>query len=133
MQSLTFETVNDALVAVVPELREQYQKELQWWKGERPGPYNIFGYVLNPVLTSLLKGERNDEDTLYRIFRFFEEMATSDNPEVVNLLQVEELETLVAETSLAAAAWKYMGPATKALARETAKIWHWERNLPEGT
>lgn len=119
----------EALRAAFPELREAYGKELDFWGGEEPGQYNVWGFVLSPFFRDLLKSDQ-DPDTLERIFGFFEEMARSDDVQVVNLLQVEELEYLIGEPARLSRAWRYMGEKTKQLTKETAKIWKCEDNLP---
>jgi len=131
MEELTYDNVGDALLSRVQEIRAQYDEEFAGYADEQPGRYLVFGLVLNPFLFRLL-GSREDEKTevLRRVFNFFEEMAESSDIQVVNLLQVEELEPLVTKRDLLAQAWRYMGKRTKALARETAKIWRSEQNLP---
>ena len=62
---------------------------------------------------------------------FFEQMARSSDIRVANLLQVEIFERLVREPNRLATAWKFMGPETKKIARDTARIWRCEENLPE--
>ena len=49
------------LRAVFPEIEERYRKELQDWKDEPPGNYNILGFVFKPYLKEeLAKGELTD-------------------------------------------------------------------------
>jgi hypothetical protein len=129
MPVLTYDNVVEALIGRFPELGGAYGKWLDSWKGERPGQYNSWGELVSPYFRDLLKSKR-DPNTLKRIFEFFEEMAGSDDVHVVNLLQVEELEFLTAKPELLAYAWEFMGEKTKALTRETAKLWKCERNLP---
>jgi hypothetical protein len=131
MEELTFDNVDRELLSAVQEIRRPYDEEFAPYGGERPGQYLVFGLVLNPFLFPLLGGpEGGGEDILERTFAFFEKMAESSDVQVVNLLQVEELEPLVTKRNLLSRAWKYMGKNTKALARETAKIWKSEQNLP---
>ena len=131
MKNLTFAKVSDALFSAAPEFRELYERELSWWQGpEPPGNYVIFGFLVQPALRDLL-GTREDPSLLKRLFDFFEEMANSSDIEVVNLLQVGVFEWLISDVDKLAAAWKYMGEETKAIARETARIWRREDNLPQ--
>lgn len=131
MQKMTYDTVVTALLDAVPECRKTRETELKWW-GEAhppPDPYTVLGFVLRPLVTQLLS-ESPDKETLRRIFTFYEEMANSQDIEVVNLLQVSELEFLIGKPDLLSRAWTYMGDKTKALARETARTWESEQNLP---
>jgi hypothetical protein len=133
MKKMTYDTVVTALLNAVPECRKTRETELKWW-GEAhpsPDPYTVLGFALRPLVTQLLS-ESPDEETLRRIFAFYEEMANSQDIEVVNLLQVSELEFLIGKPDLLSRAWRYMGERTKALARETAKIWKSEQDLPAG-
>ncbi len=133
MKQLTYGNVGDALISAVPEIRSRYDEEFATYGDEQPGQYLVFGLVLNPLLFPILRSpEGENEEVLRRVFSFFEEMAHSSDIQVVNLLWVEELEALVAKRDLLARAWKYMGQRTKALARETARIWKSEQNLPAG-
>jgi hypothetical protein len=47
----------DQLCAVFPEIEERYRKELQDWKDEPPGNYNILGFVfkISRLSTSMLR------------------------------------------------------------------------------
>jgi hypothetical protein len=131
MQKMTYATVATALVDAVPECRKIGEIELKWW-GEAPpspDPYTVLGFALRPLLTQLLS-ESPDEEMLRRIFTFYEQMANSQDIEVVNLLWVSELEFLIGKPDLLSRAWRYMGERTKALTRETAKVWRSEQNLP---
>jgi hypothetical protein len=132
MERLSYENVGDALLSTVPEIRTRYDEEFRDWGDERPGQYLLFGLVLNPFLFPILEtGGEGKEEILTRTFAFFEKMAKSSDLEVVNLLWVEELEPLVTKPHALSRAWRYMGERTKALAKETARIWKSEQNLPE--
>lgn len=131
MGDLDFEKVNDALLSAVPEFQERYKRELSWWQGpELPGQYTVFGFVAKPVVRELLNSNK-EPALLRRIFNFFEEMARSSDTQVSNLLQIEIFEWLIGDPERLAAAWKYMGEETKAVARRTARIRRCEENLPE--
>ena len=71
-----------------------------------------------------------DDDSLKHIFSFYEEMASSRDQEIVNLLWKSILEPLASDKKLSATAWKYMGEKTKTLTREIAILRGWEGNLP---
>jgi hypothetical protein len=132
MKELVFGNVNDELFSLIPELEDQYREALGWWQGStRPGPYTVFGFVVQPAVRALLRGGECP-DTLKRVFCFFEEMSHSADIQVSNLLQIEIFEWLIGDPQSLAVAWKYMGDDSKRLARETAVIWRCEKNLPVG-
>jgi phage FluMu gp28-like protein len=116
-----------ALKAALPELRIQLEQEFRDASSETP--YAVVVLVLKPFLRKLLD-HPSDTSPLRKIFDFFEDMAKSSDVEVVNLLQVAVFESLVREPKRLAAAWCFMGEATKAIARSTAQTWHFEHNLP---
>ena len=130
MNPLTFDKVNDALLSVLPEFQERYEREVNWWHGpEPPGQYTVFGFVVKPFVQQLLDSD-DKPALLKRIFDFFEEMARSSDIQVPNLLQIEIFEWLVGDPERLVNAWKYMGEETKAVARRTARTLRCERNLP---
>jgi hypothetical protein len=132
MNDLTYEKVNDALLSVVPEFQDRYKRELSWWEGpDPPGQYTVFGFVAKPAVRELLSAN-TEPALLTRIFDFFEEMAGSSDIQVPNLLQIEIFEWLVGDPEGLATAWKFMGPKTKTIARDTARIRRCEKNLPTG-
>ncbi|MBI3662047.1 MAG: hypothetical protein HY234_03230 [Acidobacteria bacterium] len=119
------------MLKALPELVGRYAAEAEWQaKVEgRPGQYDVIGYVLKPFLNELLDSGK-DVSLIRRVCDFFEAMAHSPNIQVVNLLQVEILENLVGEPGRLHTAWKYMGEETRKIARETARIFRCEANLP---
>jgi hypothetical protein len=128
MTSLTYDRVEQAMKEAVPEVEQHYPGLVSWHP--EPGLYTLFDCALRPVFTPALDSGM-DTSLLKRIFDFFEEMACSSDIQVVNLLQVEIFERLVREPNRLATAWKFMGPQTKKIARDTARIWRCEENLPE--
>lgn len=128
MIGLTYDRVEQVMKEAVPEVHEHYAELLSWHP--EPGLYTLFNCTMWPVLSPALDSGK-DTALLKRIFSFFEEMACSSDVRVVNLLQVEIFERLVAERTKLATAWKFMGPETRKIARNTARIWRREENLPE--
>lgn len=130
--SLNYSNVDKELLAAVPQLEERYKEEAQWQHdvGGKPGQYDVVCFVLKPFLRELL--DRDESlNLLQRLFDFFEQMARSSDIQVPNLLQVGIFESLVGEPKRLVTAWKFMGPETKKIARNTARIWRCEENLPE--
>lgn len=129
--ALSYAEFDRALTDAIPELRAQVENTLEQVKaGGSPQPYAVVVLVLKPFLRKLLD-QQTDAGLLQRIFDFLEEMACSSDIEVVNLLWVGIFQSLVGEPDRLAAAWKYMGEETKAIARQTARTYRCEQNLPE--
>lgn len=130
MNTLTYQGAVDALLEAVPELAPAYAREVESWKDEKPGAYIVFEDLVHELLVPLLKSGQGKE-VLKRLFGLFEQMATSEDREAVNLLWVAELEFLIGQPEQLRTAWAYMGPHTKALARTAAAVYRCEANLPQ--
>jgi hypothetical protein len=129
---LTYPGIEKILMSRLPELRERVEKTFGSYydlKTQTPEAYPIFEDVLQQVLLELLETAGNDP-LLNRIFLFLEEMASSQDREVVNLLWIAILEPLVSERERLLASWKYMGERTRQLARDMARSRGWQENLP---
>lgn len=133
MPGFGYEEVISALLGAVPEIKDRYERSAAWQAevevGARPTHYEVVESMLQPLLKDQLDMDQNPA-LLRRIFEFFEQMAGSSDLQVVNLLQVGIFENLVGYPNRLATAWKYMGPETKNIARQTARIFHCEKNLP---
>ncbi|MBD5160313.1 MAG: hypothetical protein HDT23_08765 [Ruminococcus sp.] len=83
------------------------------WSGENL-PHCLFGNILNPLVTGLLKQEdyRNN-NLLERIFRMYEELAEYGDTETKNLLQVTLLEYLWDEYIIYSRSYELMGQNTR--------------------
>ena len=129
---LVYTDIVKVLVERLPELSERVKPEFEKFydlKSESPLAYPVFEGLLQDWVLELLGGG-SDDASLTRIFSFYEEMARSQDIEVVNLLWISIMEGLVYQKELIARAWKYMGDKSKDLAREIAKSRGWEENLP---
>jgi hypothetical protein len=113
----TYDEASERLIEAVPEIREAYEKELAWWKGEKPGQFIIYEDIFKPYLISLLFSA-DEPERLRAIFEFLETLAASPDQDVRNLLYVAICEVLVAEDALLSAARQYAGPATLDMLRD---------------
>src|SRR5215203_1333542 len=93
---ITYLTLADRLLEVVPELRDAYNEELKWWAPDQPGPHIIYGDLLNPYLTSLLESGSNP-DALKRIFGLLEEIIGNPNEPIRSVAAASVLEYLWSE------------------------------------
>jgi len=105
------------LLYSIPEIREEYELEFEWWDGEFPGLHNIFGDVFNPFLIRLIKNN-NNLNLLKRTFEFLENMAISNDDNVKNVLSVTVLENLGDDKKILNKSFEYMGANTKKLSLE---------------
>lgn len=121
MSELNYETVDQELIKSLPEIREPYEEELKSWTGEEPGQHNIFGNVLNPFLLDLLQKDSN-EGLIKRAFDFIEQMATSNDEKVSNVVQVTICEQLGDDKIILEKARKYMGQKTLELSKDAEKF-----------
>ncbi|MBZ5702484.1 MAG: hypothetical protein LAN84_11635 [Acidobacteriia bacterium] len=110
IKSLSYSDLEKRILEGFLQLAALHQQEFSdWvdWDKERPGNYLVFATVVVPYLRARLD-EPEDERTLTKLFAFFEEMATSGDPEVVNLLKSEVVQTLVRDPERLAKAQKHM-------------------------
>ncbi|MGB8543647.1 MAG: hypothetical protein WCD49_18610 [Candidatus Acidiferrales bacterium] len=130
--ALAYRSIRNVFLERFPELWDQIEKKYSPHynlKTQIPGTYPLFEEILKPRVTELLESGA-DSDSLKRIFSFYEEMASTHDDEVKNLLWKSMLEPLASDKKLIAEAWKYMGEKTKILAREIAALRGWQGNLP---
>lgn len=124
---LSYNEIDKALLDAVPEMKDRMSSTFQ---RQNVQPYAVVVLGLKPFLRELLD-QGGQAELLQKTFAFVEEMAHSSDIEVVNLLQVGLFESLVREPNRLVAAWSFMGQETKKIARNTARIWRCEKNLPE--
>ena len=94
-----------------PELALQISHYFDIW-GSEYLPHLLYNEVLNPYVKELLRGASNN-DSLGKVFQFYEELATSEDEEVRNLLQVTLLEVLWDEKVILEKAYTHMLPETR--------------------
>jgi hypothetical protein len=119
----------EQLRAAFPEIEERYRKELQAWKNESPGNYNILGFVFKPYLKEeLAKGELTD--FLQRLAKFMERVCTSGDVEAINVIWLKLFKLLLAQPEKLKLLWPVLGPATKSNIEDAARRWGLIGNLP---
>jgi hypothetical protein len=129
---IPFDRVREALISAFPELWERIEATFGSYynpEEETPEAYPIFEDVVQKMVFELLEGHSN-EDLLIRLFLFFEDMASSPDKNVRDLLQIAILENIVPKRENVQQAWKYMQPKTKEMARSEARQQGREQNLP---
>lgn len=121
---LDYGNLSERLVKAVPALKERYEKELEWWKGEWAGPHNIYGAILNPYLTAKLESHsKEDQAELDRIFAFLEELASSEDVHIQEVLAYTVLEYLYGMPDLFERAGTYMRPLTQKIRDDVVEFW----------
>jgi len=76
-----------------PELSILFEEQSKRWGEDVIPPHCFYGDTLNYYVTELLR-ENSDRQQIKKVFQFYEEMASSEDVEVRNLLQVTLLEYL---------------------------------------
>ena len=127
MSELKFENIGEKLVEVVPELRQSYELELEWWGNEQPGPHIIFGDLLNPHLISLL--ESHNQPILKKIFTFLEQLANHEDIKVQEVVAVTVCERLGDNPEWLSKARQYMGKTTLQFSEEIEAFWGREQPI----
>ena len=110
------------MLRVIPDLREACDGLVEWYGGDVPGPHVVFGDVLDPYLVELLTADRQDA-ALVAAFSLLEEMATSTDVAVQEVLATTVLERLGDDRAILERARRYMGPATRRLSEEVERGW----------
>jgi hypothetical protein len=131
---LIYKDIEKILLTRFPELKDRMQRVFGTayvLEFETPEAYPIFEDVLKELLLELVDSGKDDVLT-QRIFDFLEEMASSTDKNVTDLLGIAILEPLVFRRESIRRAWPYMGKKTKELAKITARFGKWEENLPPG-
>lgn len=112
-EPFVYEQAGEKLVEFVPELEDVYQRELDSWGSERPGPHVLYEDILVPFINELLASTGDESDaTLRRVFEFVERLATTADERLRDLVAVAICEPLVADHVRLGRARAYMGPAT---------------------
>lgn len=111
------EIVNE-LLKEFPEISRRYAEELAWIQDtfqdqETRGQTICFDRCFCDYIGRLLVSERQDNVKIKKVFVFLEDMATSEDLEVKNLLQVTVLEYLRSWYLLQSRSEKLMLPETK--------------------
>lgn len=117
MTEMAFANMSDLLVDAIPEIRPEYEKELDRWGDEKPGQYIIYEDIFKPYLIALLE-KGNSEEILKRIFAQLEKMALSNDKDVRDLLHIGILETLCYDEDLWVRSEWFMGDETLRISRE---------------
>jgi hypothetical protein len=108
---LTYISLNDQLNQRFPMLAEKKYTELIGHIDA--GPYVVYGVIFNRYLLDLVS--RSDAKAKEDAASFLEEMATSSDDRVTDLLKSEILPTLLGHQSTIDAFWSFLGPVTRRL------------------
>ena len=120
--TMIYDTIVKDLINNLPELNKAYEKEVEWWDGAEPSPHNFFGDIVTPFLIDLLN-EGGKEEIVRRIFKFFTEMASSQDIKIQEVLAYSVLEQLGDDNELLARAYPFMSDDVKKLSKEAENFW----------
>lgn len=115
MIEINYPAIIDLLMERMPELRERYQEERQWWGEERPGPHVVYGDLFSPFISQLLDSDA-DRLARQRAFDLLEVLSSSQDEKVREVVGATVLPNLRAEEGKLELARRHMGPATLVLA-----------------
>jgi len=119
---LEYSSLNAELIDRFPQLFGGYAELKAMGDGDEPGPHVLYGDVLVPEIARLL-GSEGEEATLVRIFAFLEELATSSDQAIRDVLGASVLEPLNGNRLAREAAKHYMGPSTRQMAKQIENAW----------
>lgn len=114
---LTYENIVENLFKRFPELKQRYMEDIEWIQDtfadkSSKGQTVYFDKCFCDYIGRNIVLEPNNLCRLNQIFTFLEEMASSDDVDVQNLLQVTVLEYLGSWFQLQSKALQLMGPNT---------------------
>ena len=123
--TLRYEDLGAKLVDEIPELEGAYQKELEWWGDETPGPHVIYGDVLTPHIIRLLESG-DDPAAVKRAFELLETLIADEDIHVQEVAVVTVLERLQGNTEWLTLMKPHVGPLAKQAVRDLAQFWRGE-------
>ena len=99
-----------------PSLKQMFDTmKKKYYVADDAGTYVVWGLGVMSCVLELLQDPIHNKALLQRIFDFFEEMATSEEEEVRELLMYSTLETLDDDKEVLKIALSFMGNETKKL------------------
>lgn len=114
VENFTYENANNLILEYVPEVTSAAEKEKEWWGDEKIPETVFYEDVLGPYVREILREDKNIP-AIKRVFDFYEKMATSEDKNFRNLVQVCMLEPLWGDKVLYLNALKYMHSNTRVL------------------
>jgi hypothetical protein len=115
-------SLNSALLARLPQLRDRYIELKRWWGPEEPGPHVVFEDVLVPYLVERLN-EASEDESVTRVFDFLEELLASGDQSARNVVGASVLEGLYEDVKSRMRTKALMRPKTRNLAAKVGRDW----------
>jgi len=111
-QALTYKDLYAAFVRAVPESAAYLSaRETENELSQDDGIYILFGLAVIPYALEMVR--QKESETVQKIFAFFEKMACTDDLAVVEVLEVEVVESIVTSgREMLEACKTHMGPET---------------------
>jgi hypothetical protein len=113
-QPITYETVLERMAAAVPQLAKVYEAEVASWASESPPPIVFIELKFVPHLVRQL--ESGNELEIKRCFSFLEQLASSPDTALHELLGVAVVEPLIEDEKMLDLAIAAAGPKFRKLA-----------------
>jgi hypothetical protein len=121
---LFYEQVPGELFRIVPELSIRFRKEFEAlydFTTEDPGHYLLFEDVVFPFVKEIA-GDASKERVLKELFTFFERMARSTDPPVLNVFSIGVIEKLVEHMEVLREVERFLGPGTSQMVAKDMKL-----------
>jgi hypothetical protein len=125
---ITKQNIVSEMLRIIPELKETYEAEIDWWGVEFPGYHNIFGNVFNPYLEKiqrefLVSNKRKHKEIIERLFAFINLLSLSEDDDVLNVLMVTILAKIGDYTEILESSYSFMSKETRKLSDEVEKFY----------
>ena len=110
------------LVEEIPQLEDAYEKMLESWAPERPGPHIIYGDLLTPHIVRLLESG-DDPDAIKKAFNLLERLIADDDEYVQEVAVVTVLERLQGDQQWLRLMKRYVGPLARVEVKALVLAW----------
>ena len=100
--------LNTMLLEAFPELKERFENETSWDDGIETGSYVVYEDIFMPYVVQAFVD--NDQESINRVMQFVERLASSDDVDVKNLIDISIIDYDIEERFAS-----IMGPNSRVL------------------
>ncbi|MFN8509827.1 MAG: hypothetical protein U0Z75_04615 [Deinococcaceae bacterium] len=121
---IKYENLNNYLLRELPEIKEIYEDEKEFWPDNIFVGHFMFGLVINTYIASLLSNlNEENKNALQKTFEALEKIATYGDSESKNIIRSTVCERLGDNPRLLEIARGFMGKNTLHLSNEIESYW----------
>ena len=84
--------LNTMLLEAFPELKERFEDETSWDNGIETGSYIVYEDIFMPYVVQAFVD--NDQESINRVMQFVEELSSSDDVDVKNLIGISIIDNV---------------------------------------